>query len=191
MSDRTWVFGYGSLVSRSSIAGTIGREVDTDEDFAAARLRGFGRRWNYGSRRRRGTWSGPHGLVESGVVVCLGIVASASEQCNGAVVRVDDDELARLDVRESDYDRVDVSDVVSVDHSHVSGRIVTYVPRPSAIERYLTATATGRAAVERRYHGLVEAAFRELGQLHLDEYQSSTPVPEVPVLDVRILRETG
>ena len=191
MSEHTWVFGYGSLVSRTSIALTIGRDIDHDDGFAAARLHGFGRRWNYGSRRRRGSWHGPHGAVQSGVVVCLGIVAAATEQCNGAVVRVDDEELARLDVRESDYDRVDVTEVVSVDDPMVAGRVVTYVPRPSAIDRYLTAHASGRAAVERRYHRLVEAAFGELGQLHLDEYRSSTPAPDVPVLDVRLVADAG
>ena len=191
MSEHTWVFGYGSLVSRESIALTIGRDVDHRDGFAAARLQGFGRRWNYGSRRRRGAWDGPHGPVESGVVVCLGIVAAATEQCNGAVVRVDDDELARLDVRESDYDRVDVSEAIIVDDPSVAGRIVTYVPRPSAVERYLTAHSAGRAAIERRYHGLVEAAFGELGQVHLDEYRSTTPEPDVPVLDIRVVHAAG
>lgn len=179
------MFGYGSLVSRTSIALTIGREVTSSDGFTAARLNGYGRRWNYGSRRQRGAWSGPNGAVESGVVVCLGIVASSHEGCNGVVVRVSDDELARLDVRESDYDRVDVTDQVSLRSAGVSGRIVTYVPRRSAIDRYVTASAAGRAAVELRYHSLVEDAFLALGHPELDEYRSTTPAPDVPVLEFR------
>ena len=190
-ADDTCVFGYGSLVSRASIARTIGREVESDDGFRTARLHGFGRRWNYGSPYQRGDWHGPHGRVDDGVVICLGLEERADERCNGAVVRVTDDELARLDWRERDYDRVDVTDLVEVDvtdvvgadHDRYAGRIVTYVPRPSATERYRAAWAVGRAAVERRYHLLVEQAFHALGDHHLDEYRRGTPQPDVPIVD--------
>lgn len=184
MSDTTWVFGYGSLVSPSSVASTIGRPVAHPGGFAPARLDGFGRRWNYGSPRQHGNWEGPHGAVTRGTVVFLGIEASAGERCNGAVVEVDDAELALLDDRERDYDAVDVTDAVTVDAHSFGGRIVTFVPRRSAIERYLAARADLCAAVRASYVTLVEGAFRALGAGYLDEYLATTPSPDVPVLDV-------
>ena len=183
MRSPTWVFGYGSLVSPSSMARTIGRHVEPHEGWLAAHLNGFGRRWNYGSLRQRGNWHGPHGYVAAGVVVCLGIEAAADERCNGVVVRVDDDELAALDRRESDYDRTDVTDLVATEHDGFGGRVVTYVPRPSAIERYRLARIERRAAVRRGYVDLVRDAFGALGSSHLDEYERATPDPDVPVVD--------
>ncbi len=183
MHDDTWVFGYGSLVAPASIARTIGRPVERSEGFAAARLHGFGRRWNYGSLHQRGDWHGPHGFVEQGVVVSLGLEASDDYTCNGAVVRVTEDDLAHLDWRERDYERTDVTERVVVDGDRSVGRIVTYVPRPSAIERYRAARDQWRAAIRQSYVDLVHDAFVALGGDHVDEYRDGTPPPDVPIVD--------
>ena len=181
----TWVFGYGSLVAPTSIARTIGRPVVRHDGFAAARLHGYGRRWNYGSIHQRGDWHGPHGYVQQGVVVSLGLEASGSSTCNGAVVRVTDDELAHLDWRERDYERTDVTELVEADvpTGVPIERVVTYVPRPSAIERYRAARDDLRAAIRRSYVELVHGAFVALGGEHADEYLRGTPDPDVPVID--------
>ncbi len=187
MTDRAWVFGYGSLVAPASIARTLGRPVQRDDGFRAARLLGYSRRWNYGSLRQRGDWHGPHGPVREGIVVSLGIEVDAGAgdvegRCNGAVVRVGGEELAMLDWRESDYERTDVTDQVTV-HGDVNGPVFTYVPRVSAIERYHAARLERRAAVRQSYVDLVRAAFHRLGDRHLDEYVATTPAPDVPVVD--------
>ena len=88
----TWVFGYGSLVSPSSLATTIGRVVEP-ADVAVAELTGFGRRWNYGAAGVRGSWADGENTVDDGVMVALGLVP-ADEACNGVAVRVTD-HLAR------------------------------------------------------------------------------------------------
>jgi cation transport regulator ChaC len=170
------------------LSRTIRRTVDRRTGFAPARLAGYGRRWNYGSLHQRGDWHGPYGYVESGIVISLGLALSASEQCNGAVVRVTDEELALLDWRERDYERTEVTDRILLDDVgragiEAVGQIVTYVPRPSAIERYEQAKESRRAAVRRSYRVLVEAAFGQLGDHHLDDYRSSTAEPDVPVVD--------
>jgi cation transport regulator ChaC len=178
----TWVFGYGSLVSPVSLARTIGRHPVDGEMFAAV-LAGFGRRWNYGSLRQRADWHGPHGAVRQGVVVSLGLEALDDERCNGAVVKVTDDELALLDWRESDYERTDVTDQVVADGGVPAGPIVTYVPRPSAIDRYRSARDERRAAIRRSYVDLVDDAFAALGGDHLDQYRTGTRPPDVPIVD--------
>ncbi len=135
MSGDTWVFGYGSLVSPTSMATTIGRTVVTD-DVAVAHLDGYGRRWNYGSMHLRGDWhiDGTH--IVQGLVVSLGLTAADDESCNGVIVRVTADELAQLDWRERDYERTDVTEQIRLEHGDPRGRVMTYVPRSSAIERY-------------------------------------------------------
>jgi cation transport regulator ChaC len=184
VTSATWVFGYGSLVAPASIGRTLGRPVERRVGYEAAWLEGFGRRWNYGSLHQRGDWDGPDGRVERGVIVCLGLAVSTDERCNGAVIELADDELALLDWRERDYDRVDVTDAVTVEADGFAGRIVTYLPRRSAIERYLAARDGRRAAIRRSYVDLVEGAFEELGRGHLAAYRSATPAPDVPVVEV-------
>ena len=182
----TWVFGYGSLVSPVSLASTVGRTVDA-HDVVVAHLDGFGPRWNYGSLHLRGDWDHDGVTVRQGLVVSLGLVAAADERCNGVAVRVTDDELALLDWRERDYHRTDVTDAVTAERERwvAGGRVVTYVPRPGAIERYETARDERRAAIRQSYWDLVSAAFADLGGDHPALY-AETPQPDVPVADISL-----
>lgn len=180
----TWVFGYGSLVSPTSLATTIGREV-SPADVVIAHLDGFGRRWNYGSLHLRGDWHHDGARISQGLVVSLGLVAATDESCNGVIVRVSDDELAALDWRERDYQRTDVTDLVRRDDEGRVERVVTYVPRPSAVERYEAARDRGSAGIRRSYWELVEQAFHALGGDHGVRY-AATPAPDVPVVDMTL-----
>ena len=63
--------------------------------------------------------------------------------------------------------------------------IVTYVPRPSAVERYEAARDEGRAAIRRSYWDLVSQAFADLGDDHSTSY-AATPAPDVPVLEMTL-----
>ena len=184
MTDRMWVFGYGSLVSPSSLESTIGRPVAAT-DRVVAHLAGYGRRWNYGSMHLRGDWVHEGNDVREGLVVSLGLVSADAESCNGVAVRVTDAELAALDWRERDYERTDVTDRIEADGLSSGDRIVTYVPRPSAIERYVQARDERRAGVRRSYWDLVAAAFAALGEDHVEVYHR-TPPPDVPVVDMSL-----
>jgi dephospho-CoA kinase len=164
------------------MATTIGRSVAADQ-CAVAHLDGYGRRWNYGSLHLRGDWRHDGVDVVQGLVVSLGLEAADSESCNGVIVSVSADELAQLDWRERDYERTDVTDQISVAGERPSGRVVTYVPRASAIERYEAARDNRRAGIRQSYWELVSAAFRDLGGDHHDRYVT-TPAPDVPVVDM-------
>ena len=183
--NRTWVFGYGSLVSPVSMASTIGRRVE-EHEVVVTHLTGFGRRWNYGSMHLRGDWHHDGVTVRQGLVVSLGLVVAAEEECNGVAVRVSDDELAKLDWRERDYERTDVTDLVNSAATTFAGdRVVTSVPRQSAIERYEVARDQRRAAIRRSYWDLVSDAFAALGGDHPERY-AATPAPDVPVADISL-----
>ncbi len=184
MSDTTWIFGYGSLVSPTSMATTIGRDV-ASHHVAIAHLDGYGRRWNYGSLHLRGDWTHEGLIITQGLVVSLGLVASDAESCNGVIVRVTADELAMLDWRERDYERTDVTDRIRLESDTRAERVMTYVPRTRAIERYEAARDVGRAGIRQSYWALVAAAFGDLGGDHLDRYES-TPAPDVPVVDMSL-----
>ena len=181
----TWVFGYGSLAAPSSIARTIGRLPEPGVDYHAAHLDGYGRRWNYGSLHLRGDWNHDGEAVDAGLVVSLGLIVAPDERCHGAVFAVDDAELGQLDWRERDYERTDVTAAITSAGVPAGACVVTYVPRPSAIERYETARDRSRAAVRRSYWELVHDAFDDLGDEH-GAAMRSTPPPDVPVVDIEL-----
>jgi dephospho-CoA kinase len=184
VSAETWVFGYGSLVSPTSMATTIGRPVP-DGDIVVAHLDGHGRRWNYGSLHLRGDWQHDSTSVTQGLVVSLGLVIADDESCNGVIVRVSAAELALLDWRERDYERTDVTDMIRREDGAPRERVVTYVPRRSAIERYEEARDRRRAGIRQSYWTMVRGAFADLGDDHLARYEA-TPAPDVPVVDMSL-----
>lgn len=183
MTRHTWLFGYGSLVSPASLASTIGR--DPTGAMHIAHVDGYGRRWNYGSKVLRGDWTHDGVDVTEGLVVSLGIAAATTESCNGVIFRVDSDELARLDWRERDYERRDITDLTTVEANAVDERVEVYVPRQSAIERYEQARDAGRAAIRLSYWNLVREAFAALGDQHAEWYDE-TPAPDIPIADISL-----
>jgi cation transport regulator ChaC len=179
-----WVFGYGSLVSPVSFGHTLGRDLTPGIDFFEAELAGYGRRWNYGTDVTF-TAVGPDGIERTDwTFIALGLVSALDESTNGVIGWVDDRELVALDRRERRYDRVDVTELVTVSHGAAAGDapIVTYVPRAEPIAAYEAARVRGVAAITSRYWELVDDAFGELGADRRDRYRATTPDPGLPVL---------
>jgi dephospho-CoA kinase len=191
--ETVWIFGYGSLVGPESMARTIGRVAVHKVDFFRADLAGYGRRWNYGVMHFAGRWERADGVdIDDGTIVALGVVKSSDETVNGIVASVAGDELGNLDRRERNYDRVDVTDLVTVlddDGGTVDGVIYTYVPRRTSIEAYETARDNGTAGIRRTYWDQVDAAFAAFSAEQVERYRASTPAPDIPVVDLLETRE--
>ena len=183
----TWVFGYGSLVSPTSLGSTLGRTPIRTVDFIAAECDGWERRWNYGYSMSGANYVGSD-LGRIDTVVALGVARVAEATMNGVIALVHADELDHLDRRERNYDRVDITDGVRLledgawQHGH--DRVVTYVPRQVALDVYIEGRDRGRAGIEIRYWDLVNNAFDALLPGQGDRFRASTPSPDVPVVDV-------
>lgn len=187
MTERVWVFGYGSLVSPVSLGATLGREPVRGVDFIAAECAGWERRWNYGHTIDPSRYRGTE-VDRIDTVVALGVVPVVGASMNGIITLVHADELVRLDARERHYDRVDVTDAVTLLEEATDGvgidRVVTYVPRDEPLAVYRSARDRGRAGIEIRYWNLVDGAFDALAPGQGDRYRATTPAPDVPVVDV-------
>jgi cation transport regulator ChaC len=183
VTDAQWIFGYGSLVDPSSFGATIGRALRPGVDFFEAELAGYGRRWNYGVMHVSATGPGPDGTVIEYTLTALGLERAPKETVNGVVGRVEREELASLDARERHYERVDVTDQVTVHGADESiGPIGVYFPLPEAVAHYVRARDAGRAAIDQRYWDLVDDAFARFGHDALLRYRTTTPAPDVPVM---------
>jgi dephospho-CoA kinase len=170
-----YVFGYGSLAGDLAPAGRV------------ARLDGYRRRWGvaadnahaipgYKQYRLRSD-----GSVPSLFIAFLDLVEAPGQSVNGVMAVVDSGQLAELDRRERNYDRIDVT--ASID-SAADGRVWTYVGSAAGRERYADGAARDRLAISGGYLESVDRAFRSLGDAEHAAFLSSSDLRGLPVLDL-------
>jgi cation transport regulator ChaC len=186
--SRLAVFAYGSLVSPTSAAQTLGRPV---EAVVPARLDGLARRWtlkrdNLASEK---TFARADGSLPR---FCLGLNLEPDDSAaaaNGALLEVSEAELDRLDLREMRYRRLEVTGMVRVDERKGDepgfDRVVAYRARP----QNLAPTPPPDAVVIAGYLATVEAAFSELGPGELEAFRTNTPPPPVEVIEATLIRD--
>jgi cation transport regulator ChaC len=179
-----WVFGYGSLCSASSLAKTIGRPVE----LVPAELAGWKRRWSLcrDNLRSEKTFALPGGELPPFI---LGLNVEPGEDpagpVNGAAFELSEPELERLDIRELRYDRVDVSEEISLPDGAGITTVVTYRAKP---EHFAPDPPPG-AIILPKYAGVVEHAFELLGAGELDRFRSTTgPIP-VEVVEAALVKD--
>ncbi len=169
------MFGYGSLLERASGAGA-----------RVCELGGYRRMWNVAMDNSRTIPGYKHYLdAETGergpwFVTFLNIVPDRSGRVNGVLVSVDDSLLERLDRRERNYGRVEVTGAVT---GPVDGEVWAYTGLSEAVARFEHGRRVHRAVISREYLDGVRADFASMGELERFE-QLTDPLP-CPVLELR------
>jgi hypothetical protein len=159
------VFGYASLVPDGVGGGAV-----------EARLEGHRRALGvaHDNRRLLPGYKSYHrpddGTRPSVYITFFDVEAAPGTTVAGLALPVDDDRLAHLDWREANYDRVDVTGLVS----GVSGRVWTYMGKAEARARLARGLAEGTAVVSEDYLDRVHAAFRARGKQAWADFQAST-----------------
>ncbi|HKJ37052.1 MAG TPA: gamma-glutamylcyclotransferase family protein [Solirubrobacterales bacterium] len=186
---RIAVFGYGSLVDPASASATLGRKVD---EVVPARLRGWRRRFS--QARDNATCEKTFARADDGTIPAwiLGLNvernADAEEAPNGGLIAVTEAELARLDVREIRYDRVEVTAEIEPSGAgdrNRFDRVITYVAKPG----HLAIEPPDGAVILRRYAEATEAAFELFGPAAADEYRRTTLPYPAEVIDGVLVRD--
>lgn len=180
-AERIAVFAYASLVDPLSAAATLDRPVPEIEP---ATVRGRRRRWslvrdNLHSEKsfaRLDDGSLPRWFLalniepgDEGDVVNGGLIELASTA-----------ELARLDLRENRYDRIEVTG--SVDATGYD-RVFAYTAKPE----HTALDPPPGAVVMGTYIDAVERAFDALGQLEL--YLETTPPPPAERIEAKLVKD--
>jgi cation transport regulator ChaC len=172
------VFAYGSLVSPASAAQTLGEPLELG---APARLRGWRRRWstvrdNLASEK---TFAPAEGGEPFRFCLGLNIEPDADDAAiNGALLRLSEPQLERLDLREMRYDRAEVTELVEADVRR-GARVIAYVAKP---QHHHPEPPAG-AVIMASYLRAVEAAFADLGDDQLELYRATTDTPPVEVVE--------
>ncbi len=114
-------------------------------------MRGWRRAWNVGSDKEshpERTFRLVDGTEYEGLTVVLGL--EPGDRCDGSVFVVTDDDLALLDVRERNYERIDVTDAVAWASRPEDCTIYAYTPKTTALEKIAAALASQRRINVRR-----------------------------------------
>lgn len=161
-----WLFAYGSLVAARPHG-------------AAATLAGLRRRWGVAMDNRRDLpgykwYRLPDGRRPAAFVAFLDLRPATGGAVNGRCLPVDAAALRRLDARERNYVRVDVTARIP---AAPPGRVWAYVGSAAGRARLRHAVAGGRALIDRGYLIAVARAFDRLGAAELAAFHASTDAP--------------
>lgn len=160
------VFGYGSLINRSSAEKTLGRTLCKNQ-ICCATAHHFMRSWTARGCVRL--------QVKEKIIPCdavfLDLTASQGGQCNGVVIEVSQRELAQLDIREKGYERCVVE--LETPEGLVSG--YTYV--------IPEADKFGHGIILGNYKKIIDEALQELPDSFGAQFWESTLASDVPVMD--------
>jgi hypothetical protein len=115
-------------------------------------------------------------------VTFLNIVRDRGHRVNGVVFEVTRETLCQLDRRERNYERIDVSDDVSIP---VDGPVWAYAGTRAAMTRFERGVRDRRAVISRPYHDGVLADFETIGPEARDRFIALTDPPPCPVVDLR------
>lgn len=173
------VFGYGSLLDRLPSHPEHPR-------VHPARLRGYRRTWNIAMDNSVDLpgykyYVTPDGERPPVFVTFLNLAPHAKGPVNGIVFEVTAHELDALDLRERNYERVDVTRQVEV---AVQGQIWAYLGNADARGRYETGVAQSRAVVSREYFEGVRQGFAAMGPKAITEFDATTDAPACPMSEL-------
>jgi hypothetical protein len=183
------VFVYGSLAYHGEVGDLLGVEPVEGIHYAPAVLPGWCRDWNVCTDNttstavayyRPGTTTRPPVQV---LFLNIGRSSLPGAQVSGFLIPVTPAQLAVLDAREANYDRVGVTAEVAHAPTVVADVIWAYVAKPLQSQVARAAMALGTARIRRAYLNRVRAAFAASPAMTAELDASLTP-PPAPTVDL-------
>ena len=177
------VFGFGSLVGLGALAQFLSRPPFAASEAYPCHLHDHRRLWNIARDNSHDRPGRPYFVDDDGerldiFVTAVNIRPAQGSTVNGVVFPVTGAQLALLDIREANYDRIRVDGALA---PGLPGCIWTYRGKALAEAWFAQGAATGKAVVNAHYHTIVTDAFASHGKEFLTEYHATTEAPTVPI----------
>ncbi|NET10514.1 MAG: gamma-glutamylcyclotransferase [Symploca sp. SIO2B6] len=179
------IFGYGSLVNVEHLQNDLGRTLEAEKDFRFCQLQHFRRCWTVAMDNRINIpgykyYVDVHtGQRPNGFVTFLNIRPCQGTSITGIVFKVSTQELERLDQRERNYRKLDVTEHLDVP---VSEKVYAYVGLDESEKHYYEGVTQDSAIISKDYYELVYRAYESLGQETLTDYLNTTDAPDIPIV---------
>ncbi len=178
-----FVFGYGSLVAEDSSPAP----GEADHPGCVAELNGFARGWGVAMDNSVDLPGYKYYVERNGrrpavFVAFLDLMTSTAPgaRVNGICRPVAHDELARLDRRERNYVRVDVSG----HFDPAAGRVWTYVGSQAGRDRLRQGSRRGAAVIQAGYLQAVRHGVQRLGGTEHRAFEASLDPRGLPVMEL-------
>jgi hypothetical protein len=191
MKPKHYIFGYGSLVSLKSLKNTLNRGADAHLDYRYCYLYDYVRVWNLGMDNavvipNYKSYLEPISQTRPDVFITyLNVQQSPKSKVYGLLFEVSLDELDVLDLRERNYSRVDVTELLDCE---IDGIGWVYAGKEDSILAFEHAESANRAVISSSYFELVTSAYSSLGVGKLDEFHQSTTSNNLPLVDLQLVR---
>ncbi|MGD9853142.1 MAG: gamma-glutamylcyclotransferase family protein [Nitrospirales bacterium] len=163
------IFGYGSLISVTSLERSLKRRYDGP--FMACALEGWQRSWDVVMPNEKFYANIDSGRLYPKNILYLNIQSHPYMLLAGVLFVVTANELEELDQREWIYDRKVITKQLRGVHL-TGGNAYTYIAKPEWIMTNIT--TPGLAAIRMSYLELLEAGFQELGDSFRTAYNRSS-----------------
>jgi len=171
-SGMSGLFGYGSLLLRSSMERTLGRPY-TGATIVAT-VNGWRRTWDSIYPNQRFYFEpGSGGRCYPAHIIYLNIRRDPASAVNGLIYLVGPDDLARFDEREAVYDRIRIDD--DLRQPTVTGPVYAYVGKAGCL--LVEPAPPSQAAIRASYIAIVDEGLRDLGPTFREQYDRSTDAP--------------
>lgn len=187
------IFGYGSLVNIKHLQAYLGRPLSPDKDFWFCRLHNYRRCWTAAMDNRLNVPGYKYYVARQsgdrpthtpaqrldGFVTFLNIRSCPETTITGIVFEVSSQELVRLDQRERNYRKVDVTNLIDVP---MPDKVYAYIGLAEAEQRYQRGLKSKNAMISQDYYDLVYGAYESLGTEALTDYLNTTDSPVIPIV---------
>ncbi len=188
MYQSSFIFGYGSLVNIKNLEQYLKRQLKPNSDYTICGLHSFYRCWNvamnnqvdlpdYKYYRDRFTNNRLNGFV-----TFLNIRPHPDRIISGILFRVSNAELRNLDLRERNYQRIDITNQLNIKAQNAW----VYIGSKDAEKRYQEGLRQEKAVVSQDYYNSVQNAYRSLGEKEWADYLATTDKPSLPIMDLEV-----